>query len=237
MPRQTISAASMAAGCLAFGALTLAASQGASAADLGGYDATPPAPAYEPVAPTWQGLYFGINSGYGFADTGGVENDGFVGGGQVGYNWQSDTFVFGLEGDLQAADLSGGQDYIWPGAFGRATSDIDWFSTVRARIGYAPGRTLMYLTGGVAWADIDNALLEQRGPTTIAYSGSGTEMGYALGGGMEYAFSANTTAKLEYLYMDFGDTKLTGVGSDGNAYSRSVDNDAHVVRLGVNFKF
>jgi outer membrane immunogenic protein len=234
MQSKYLSAIALAAGSVALGIQGVGH---AVAADLGGYAPPPPAAAYEPIAPTWQGLYFGLNGGYGFADTGGAENDGFIGGGQVGYNWQRDTFVFGLEGDLQAADISGGQDHIWPGAFGRATSDIDWFSTVRARIGYAPGRTLMYLTGGVAWADIDNALLEQRGPTSISYSGSGTETGYTVGGGMEYALSANTTAKFEYLYMDFGDTKLSGVGSDGNAYSRSVDNDAHVVRLGVNFKF
>lgn len=209
----------------------------AFAADLGSY--TPPraAPAYEPLPPTWQGLYLGLNGGYGYSDTGTVENDGFIGGGQVGYNWQRDTLVFGVEGDYQAADLSGHQDHIWPGAFGRAESDINWFSTLRGRIGYAPGRTLMYLTGGIAWADIDNAMLEQNGATTIAYTGGGTEVGYTLGGGVEYAWSSSVTTKLEYLYMDFGDTKLTGLGSDGNVYTRKTDNDAQVVRLGVNFKF
>jgi opacity protein-like surface antigen len=83
-----------------------------------------------------------------------AEPDGAFGGDQIGYNWQRDRFIFGVEGDLQASDINASNDV----AFGNATTDIDWFSTVRGRVGIAAGPWLLYGTGGVAFGDIANRL-------------------------------------------------------------------------------
>ncbi len=142
----------------------------------------------------------------------------------VGYNWQRDRFVFGVEGDLQASDINASKDV----AFGNATTDIDWFSTVRGRVGIAAGPWLLYGTGGVAFADISNRV--DIGLDTLR--NSETQVGYAVGGGLEWAFARNWSARAEYLYLGFGDTTLSGGGNEVK-----VNNDVQTVRLGANYKF
>ena len=83
----------------------------------------------------WQGAYIGINGGYGWSNSNFTEPEGGFGGGQIGYNWQRDRFVFGVEGDFQGGDIGG----IKTTAFDNASSDINWFSTVRGRVGIATG--------------------------------------------------------------------------------------------------
>jgi outer membrane immunogenic protein len=205
--------------------LFVTASASASAADLGPYHPynPPPIEAYaEP--PIWQGAYIGINGGYGWSNSGLTDPDGGFGGGQIGYNWQRDRFVFGVEGDFQASDINAKSF----GSFGDAKSDVNWFSTMRGRVGFANGPFLIYGTGGVAFADISNRLdtgLE-------VFKDSGTQTGYAVGGGLEWAFARNWSAKAEYLYLGFGDDKIT---SDSDAIR--VNNDIQTVRVGLNYKF
>jgi outer membrane immunogenic protein len=153
-----------------------------------------------------------------------TEPDGAFGGGQLGYNWQRDRFLFGVEGDLQASDINASKDV----AFGNAATDIDWFSTVRGRVGIAAGPWLLYGTGGVAFADISNRV--DIGLDTLR--NSETQVGYEVGGGLEWAFARNWSARAEYLYLGFGDTTLSGGGNEVK-----VNNDVQTVRLGVNYKF
>lgn len=239
------------------GALTVAAaslcSVSAYAADLGPY--RPPAPVaqpyYEPnMPPLWRGAYIGLNGGYGWGDSttdfsgpgfdasGSLNNDGWLGGGQIGYNAQFGAFVLGLESDIQASDLSDSASSADAAGFaGDVTTDIDWFSTLRARAGIAMDRTLLYVTGGFAFADVTSSAVATDGANSVALSGSGTETGYTIGGGLEYMLSPNWTAKAEYLYVDLGEQKLTGVGSDGLGYSGTNDIDFQTVRFGLNYKF
>src|SRR3954462_9843038 len=132
----------------------------ASAADLP-LRAAPPAPivAAVPVF-TWTGFYSGGNAGYGwmsddrivdplFGFTGGNNDGGFVGGGQIGYNYQIGSFVVGLETDIQYADLGGAGNNV----FGVGNNG-NWFGTLRARAGVAFDRALIYATGGFAYGDI-----------------------------------------------------------------------------------
>ena len=137
---------------------------------------------------------------------------------------QRDRFVFGVEGDLQASDINASKDV----AFGNTTTDIDWFSTVRGRVGIAAGPWLLYGTGGVALADISNRV--DIGLDTLR--NSETQVGYAVGGGLEWAFARNWSARAEYLYLGFGDTTLSGGGNEVK-----VNNDVQTVRLGANYKF
>jgi outer membrane immunogenic protein len=193
----------------------------ASAADLP-VRAAPPAPiiASVPVF-TWTGFYVGVNAGYGWntndsITVGGVRFDlddegGFVGGAQAGYNYQIGSFVVGLEGDIQYADFGGDDrfDFDRDGIADDDFNNSDWFGTVRARAGVAFDRALIYATGGFAFAD--------------------DATGWTVGGGLEYAFTNNLSAKVEGLYVN--------LDQDDNFLG--IDNDAEfgVVRAGLNFRF
>ncbi|GGK34744.1 outer membrane protein [Salinarimonas ramus] len=197
---------------------------------------TEPAP-FVPSAPpvfSWTGFYAGVNLGYGWGDftgaTGGVlfdEGDGFVGGGQLGYNVQFGSFVVGLETDLQWTNFEGGPAV--PGALAGTVSEaqLDYFGTVRGRAGFALDRTLVFATGGLAYGGADvTAVVAGR-----TFSDDQTHVGWTLGGGVEHAFTNNLTAKVEYLYTDL----------DDETYDLDVQREAGLefstVRAGVNYKF
>lgn len=123
----------------------------------------PDAPA--PITPQfydWNGFYAGLNAGYGFggdADyfgtVGGVAAsnsiDGFLGGVQLGCNWPNGLWVFGVETDNQYSDVSGSVDGFTNVGAGSLNSELDYFGTVRGRVGYAFGYVLPYVTGGFAY--------------------------------------------------------------------------------------
>ncbi len=214
----------------------------ALAADLGPYSPPPPRaePIYEPVprydAWNWQGLYFGANAGYGWGNDNSANYDGFgggagslnpsgwFGGGQIGYNAQFNWLVLGLEADLQGADINDSSSMN----FTNVQTDIDWFSTVRGRIGYAAGPTLIYFTGGWAFADLNQSVTAPG----VAMSKDEIATGYTLGGGLEWQFAPNWSLKTEYLYVDLGEQTISGPSG-----TYSTDTDFHTVRAGVNFHF
>ena len=221
----------------------------ALAADLGPY-APPPRyePVYEPVNDrgyNWQGLYLGVNAGYGWANdtsasfvgpggtsAGGISPEGWFGGGQVGYNAQFNALVLGLEADLQGADISETTGLAGGAAFTQATTDIEWFSTVRGRVGYAAGPALLYVTGGWAFADVNSSVTSSGGFGTVSMGSDDIKSGYTLGGGIEWAFAPNWSLKSEYLYVDLGeDTFSTPVGT------YTTETDFHTARLGLNYRF
>jgi outer membrane immunogenic protein len=215
---------------LAATVLSLAASS-AFAADL-------PRKAYRPVTPapvmTWTGFYAGLNAGYGWADVSidngpGSDLDGFVGGGQIGYNWQTGPLVIGLEGDFQGSGQSDSASGVVAG-LGTVTvdQDIRWLGTLRGRLGYASGPWLLYVTGGGAW--LNYKLTVSAGGASVDDDTS--KGGWTIGGGVEWMFVPKWSAKLEYLYVDTGDTNVTlgGVNFDG----RAKDN---LVRVGINYHF
>jgi len=205
---------------LAVFALTSAA----SAADMPArtYTKAPPMVA----AYNWTGLYIGLNGGYGWVDSGGSNPGGFVGGGQIGYNWQAmgSPLVLGLEADLQGADI----DESATAGGVTATQRAKAFGTVRGRIGYAFDRAMIYATGGWAYT---RTSLDLTGPGG-SISSSDWSSGWALGGGLEYAFMGPWTVKLEYLHVDSGDVTLSlaGVPVTGSY-------DMNVVRAGLNYRF
>jgi len=210
-------------------ALGIVAAGAASAADLPSRKGPIAAPVYVPVF-TWTGFYVGANAGYGwgnvntnnFGQIGSAGNlDGFVGGGQVGYNYQIGQFVVGAEADLQGADLSAGGDF-----FGTSVK-TEYFGTVRARLGFAFDRFLPYITGGWAYGNVKTSI------PLIGFSSDRTHTGgWAIGGGLEYAITNNIIAGVEYLYVDLGEkniTTLAGTGKTGTDFS--------VVRARLSYKF
>jgi outer membrane immunogenic protein len=203
------------------------------------------APVYVDLGYDWTGFYIGGNVGYSWgrsSDTstltngagtalftsGGSSNlDGVVGGGQIGYNWQVQNWVWGFEADIQGTDEKGSRGFTCPigtctpstappvGGIGffpipgaavavALSQKIDWFGTVRARAGVLVSpRVLLYATGGLAYGEVDSS--ETIGALS-GFSSNNTNVGWTVGAGVEGVIGGNWTAKLEYLYVDLGRT-------------------------------
>jgi outer membrane immunogenic protein len=209
-------------------ALLAATTLGVGAAAAADISRRAPAPMYSPAPVfSWTGFYVGANAGYGWAstDSGLSDMNGFVGGGQIGYNWQgASPLVLGIEADFQGTGQSR-TDTV--GAFS-LEQKLPWFGTVRGRIGYAFDRVMLYATGGLAYGDYK---LTVSGPGGSA-SDDATKTGWTVGGGVEWMFAPQWSTKLEYLYIDTGDRDVTlfGVPFTG----RAKDN---IVRVGLNYHF
>jgi outer membrane immunogenic protein len=187
----------------------------ALAADMGAR----PASYYAPPAPAgfrWAGLYAGLNLGYQWGSTTNnpTNPSGVAGGGQLGYNWQSGSFVFGVETDLQ---LSGADDTFAPWKFSNP-----WFGTLRGRAGFTFSNILFYGTLGLAYGDLK--------AETSGLSELRTEVGLTAGLGMEVGFANNWSAKIEYLYMDLASRGFSLTGVDNGMQSS-------FLRVGVNYHF
>ncbi|WP_025033834.1 outer membrane protein [Bradyrhizobium sp. DOA9] len=188
----------------------------AQAADLN-YGQRAPYTVNQPLnAYSWAGPYLGGNIGYewGSVDNNPTKPSGFVGGVQAGYNFQNGPWVFGVEGDIQAA---GADDTFAPWKFSNP-----WFGTLRGRAGYSFSNVLFYGTAGLAFGELR--------AQTFGWSESHTTAGWTIGAGAEVGLAPNWSAKLEYLYIDLSTSQfaITGVS---NGYSASV------VRAGVNYRF
>jgi len=205
----------------------------ANAADLGRRAAMPTkAPIY--AAPyNWTGFYLGINGGGGWGTsswTAGTGSNSFntsggVVGGTIGYNWQMNQVVFGLEGDLDWSGISGTTTAV-PCTTSCETRN-DWLGTARGRIGYAFDRFLPYVTGGAAFGNIK--------ASPAGFGGvDETKVGWTVGGGVEVAIVGPWTAKVEYLYTDLGSTTC---GAGSCAASTDVDFRSSLVRAGINYRF
>jgi outer membrane immunogenic protein len=218
------------------------------------------------------------------------DDGGFTGGGQIGYNMQFGMFVAGLEADIQFVDLGNGEGggirtaaVCGPqpiGAFGIGpvvgTSggnvaffdrrhEMDFFGTVRGRLGIAFDRALIYATGGLAWTSLDDnnggavpgvgffqgtpavATARRERALDIANRArtDSDDIGWTVGGGVEYAFTNNISAKIEGLYVNIGENdggnNVVGVTNRGRAIRQAGGRDESgefaVVRAGLNFRF
>ncbi len=209
----------------------LALTAAANAADLPRRQAMPTkAPAY--VAYNWSGLYLGINGGWGFGTsnfrgipgTGNFDIDGGMVGGTLGYNWQFGQTVVGLETDLDWSNINGTAAC---GAFNCRTRN-NYFGTARGRIGYAFDRFLPYVTGGLAYGDI-------QANTTTFPGASATRAGWTVGAGAEFAITGPLTAKVEYLYADLGRFDCSTACTV--TPPQRVDLRTSIVRAGLNYRF
>jgi outer membrane immunogenic protein len=235
-----------------------------------------PAPAPE-CDFTWTGFYIGGNAGYGWghADTDfdprpdaasffaleprtlSPDPEGFIGGGQLGYNWQWNKWlVLGAETDFQGTDIEGHDKlFNFPDITGAgngvdtflaAHERMQWLGTVRGRIGFAPVcRLLVYGTGGFAYGNVDySANTNFDNGFTYPVNFTETKVGWTAGGGVEYAISNHWTVRAEYLHYDLGDESRTGVErfvgvptGTGFGVHYNFDTSGEIVRGGLNFKF
>ncbi len=200
----------------------LALTMVARAADL---PVEPPIEVYEPLpvqstSYDWSGVYLGAMLGYTWAEysvegLNDVDDNGYVAGAYTGFNFQSGSLVFGVEGDFASVGLDESS--------GGTSVETDMIGSVRGRVGYAFDRVLAYGTGGVAFANVT--------ADDGAVSDDNWHSGYTLGAGVEAAMTDHILARVEYLYSDFGE----------ESYDLTTDTDvdltSHTIRAGLGYKF
>lgn len=209
----------------------------------------------EPQIYDWTGPYIGLQGGYAWGDSdasadvsapvtapqaldaitvfpsndGNLNAQGFVGGAHAGYNYQMDSLVLGVEGDIEFADMKDDTDVFLfaddTDPFTSLKKKIDWLGSLRLRAGFAADRALFYATGGLAAGGVELRAEDE--------SDSNTKWGWTLGAGIEYAFTDDLSALIEYRYTELDDSKLD-VG-DFDRYE--ADNHFHAVRAGVSWHF
>ncbi|MGP0093050.1 MAG: outer membrane protein [Xanthobacteraceae bacterium] len=233
--------------------MSLAMMAGASAADVpAAYPAPiPVAVRVPPPVFNWTGCYLGLNAGFGWGsnnvvdpnpngiptplNTGTDAESGGVGGSQVGCDFQAGSFVFGVQGMFDGAGIAGSHLY---GGAGTETlgTNTSWFGTVTGRIGYAVvPSALLYLKGGVAFVhdhftDSDPAFLSFGDADT-------TQLGWTIGGGLEYAFLSRWSLFVEYAYYDLGKFNAALNYGSGFMYTYNEKQTLQTVLFGVNFRF
>jgi outer membrane immunogenic protein len=260
---------------LAFAAAaSVSAMVGISAASAADMAVKAPRPAPIVAVYDWTGGYAGVNGGWAWDNSAGhldtystapgvdftplvaagvvpinlgAKNEGGFGGAQVGYNWQTDRWVFGLEADIQGADLGRAGLIFVPGGFTNAVTitwrdRIDWFGTVRGRIGLAANNVLFYGTGGLAYGGVNSSVSLVATPSAagnFAGSISDTRFGWAAGAGVEWGITANWTAKAEYLHVDLGSSSVTITDPHyPSAFATyGFRHQLDTVRVGVNYKW
>ena len=188
----------------------------------------------------------------------GVKPNGVIGGLQLGYNWQvSPTWVLGLVADLQASDMHASSGATATPPPGTATtiqsnsSKIDWFGTLRSRIGYAANNWLFYATGGLAFGSVKTSLSYYcdttcfLGPYLFSGSQTTTNVGWAAGAGIELGLAPRWTVGVEYLHFDLGNISTTATYVSGIAaftvtsttFTANSKFAGDVVRAMLNYKF
>jgi outer membrane immunogenic protein len=216
----------------------------ASAADLG---RPAPAPVYTkapPIAPlSWTGCYLGGNAGGAYVqnkefdaasstDLGSDTASGFIGGGQVGCDYQAGAWVFGVQGSYDWADVKGSHTASDPTGIAPLTSisnEDKYLATATARIGYAiEPSVLLYAKGGAAWTSNDVTLSGISGPFDSA---TDNRIGWTAGAGIEYMFAPSWSVFGEYKYAGFG-TKSVNFPVSGPL---NVTQDIQSAVAGVNF--
>lgn len=233
----------------------------ATAADLpvkAPYIKAPVAAVYD-----WTGFYFGVNAGVGLgrdftkevlnavAEPSYLSPLGGIGGVQAGYNWQSSApallggpIVFGVEADIQGTGLHDdgtcllGCQPFNGSRFDQATQfdqRLDWFGTVRGRLGIATGPVLSYLTAGYAYGGVKTSVIQTAGAPAQTFTTSGTRSGWTWGSGVEASLGGNWTGKIEYLYIDLGD-RLDLFTLNTLPQAVSTDIREQIFRVGLNYR-
>ena len=220
----------------------------------------------EPVAPvqapgfTWTGLYAGAHAGYGWSDAdwtlvdnaspgacgrcGSVvtssDADGFLGGVQVGYNYQfENNIVLGAEAEVSFGDMSGAGSWAASDGPRDAAFNFDAMLTAGPKLGLAADHWLFYGEGGLA--ALSGEYTHRNYVSGNTFRDDASELGWFVGGGVEYAFNSNWSTRVEYNYVDFGGNgvNLSGTRSNGTPGTAvfDVDQSFQVVKVGLNYHF
>jgi outer membrane immunogenic protein len=203
----------------------------------------------------WTGFYLGVNAGYGVGRDRLQTNDvltpgmatsiyqqpaGAFGGGQIGYNWQTGSMlgpvVYGIEADIQGGELKDSYPLLENLPFNTPDSysqKIDWFGTVRGRVGLATGPVLSYVTGGYAYGNVTAT------STTLGFPSLATSRlqgGWTVGSGVEAALGGNWTGKIEYLYLNLGNKTDQAPVSGTFPQITTTELHENIFRVGLNYR-
>ena len=246
-------------------------------------DLPAPAPVYKsaPVAApsySWTGFYLGLNAGYGWGDrtvqffngdpafyapalaagpiptTLAPNPQGFIGGGQAGYNIQNGLIVYGIETDIQYSNVKGTAATAtsiipYPNILTTAQEKLEWLGTVRGRLGVSNSDFLLYATGGLAYghATASSSTLVTGPPGNSCANNlycsvgavSTTKAGWTAGMGAEYAVAQPWTVKLEYLYYSLGSATYNEPSSSvpTTGMQATAHFSGNLIRAGANYKF
>lgn len=183
------------------------------------------------------------------------DRNGVLGGGQVGYNMQRDALVYGLEADFSGLDSYGSATYRNAAPFGTSPAgersyfqhDLDWLGTVRGRVGWAMGPSLLYATGGYAYGDVrTRAEFDGTTDSAVSYAGDHDRVasGWAAGAGVEYKLGqfyrfSNSSVRVEWLYYDLGHANYTAFPQAAvpGAYAIDAPTAGNIIRVGFNVGF
>jgi outer membrane immunogenic protein len=209
----------------------------------------------------WTGFYVGVNAGVGIGrdytrlaipaglsfEASYLNPQGGLGGAQIGYNWQVQNsffgaLVFGAEADFQGTGMRDDFNCLigcLPAQNNNINQKLDWFGTVRGRVGIATGPVLSYVTGGWAYGSVKTTYTETLPPGGAANTGTFTSNqnrgGWVIGSGLEASLGGNWTGKIEYLYMNLGD-RLDLFPLNGIAHAMSTDIREQIFRVGLNYR-
>lgn len=216
---------------------------------------------------TWTGCYLGLHGGYGWGnsnnDAGTFANPiadetrsdfsskplGGIAGGQLGCNYQSENWVVGVEGEgwrswMKATTTAIGNEDIAPDPHSLRAQNM-WDAALSLRLGAAVGRALFYVKGGGAYGSFQYTFIDAA--DFHDFDVNSTKFGWLFGGGIEYAFTDNLTAKVEYDYLNFGTNNVSTflIASErngqfaggGRPYAFSVTETKNIVKVGLNLKF
>jgi outer membrane immunogenic protein len=206
-------------------------------------DAPVKSPVYKatPAAFDWSGVYVGATVGYGWSssaheDVGAFsasfDMDGVVGGVTLGVNRQVGRIVYGLEADFSASGIKGNAPVA---AFcgGNCVTELEWFGTLRGRVGVTMSPTLLYITGGLAYGRLSASI-----GNPVLSSGSSTEFGWTVGAGVEHALNRHWSIKAEYLYVDLGSNfRYDTVQACGAPGCQAFYDGFSIARMGLNYRW
>lgn len=232
---------------------TVASAQAADMAVKAPYLKAPVVMVYD-----WTGFYIGVNAGGGvgrdYTRLSAVDGPSFeasylnpagaVGGGQIGYNWQSKgspmfggNLVLGVEADFQGTNMTDNTNCLLTCSdtiTANFSQKLDWFGTVRGRVGIATGPVLTYVTAGWAYGSVKTTLTETIG-TTAAFSSNQNRSGWTWGSGVEASLGGNWTGKIEYLWLTLGN-RIDTFTLNGFPQTLNSDVREQIFRVGLNYR-
>jgi outer membrane immunogenic protein len=252
--------------------ITACASLALALTVLGGPEPLPSGKEMKQVAPApppecnWTGFYIGVNvggqwghsedrdiDGYQGPDGSewGYDQSGVVGGGQVGYNFQWNWLVLGIEGDVGYMNVDGSGhshfDAVNEGSDTRGETSSDFYTTIRGRLGFAWGHWLFYGTGGGIGVNLETRVVDNCdtgacGDELINAGTTNFSWGWTGGGGVEYMFGCHWTIKAEYLRYKLDDQHFSGEATFfgapvGTFHFTGIAPEGNIFRAGLNYKF
>lgn len=208
----------------------------------------------------WSGAYAGLSLGYGSgnedpvditafpgatgATFGSLKPEGWLGVVQAGANLQYGNLIVGVEGDLQLSDFHAETSATQGGVAATSTSDVDWYGSLRPRLGIATGPALIYATGGLAFGGLTGSInaVGPAGETATLATSTDVALGYTVGGGIEYALNDAISLRGEYQFTHLsaearGTVFDAGGNNTGIEPNSSINADMHTVKVGLNFHF